>query len=253
MYLKKYSTEELTKLLSDVITEIKERMYHEGFSDGASGKSPLKELAEARRDELFVAAAKNSPQYSDELIGTLPAESIQQAIREARKYNAQADRDELIEKAKRDVAGLVDVDGFAYQRNNFGPKMVVIEDFVINREKRTVVVLGFHARGNRKNRALGIAKCDPSDCFNVHIGKAIALRRALGLEVPAEYMNAPQPTEVRVGDVIRWNVQGNITGRVDAVGKHVSFDVNGNTWRQVPENVIVIDDSRADAEQEVAD
>src|SRR5699024_11680223 len=49
----------------------------------------------------------------------------------------------------------------------------------------------------------GIAKCDPSDCFNVHIGKAIALRRALEVEVPDEYLNTPQPTEVRVGDIVR--------------------------------------------------
>ena len=50
--------------------------------------------------------------------------------------------------------------------------------------------------------ARGIAKCSPDDCFNVHIGKAIALRRALGEDVPHEYINAPQPTEVRVGDII---------------------------------------------------
>lgn len=48
----------------------------------------------------------------------------------------------------------------------------------------------------------GIAKCASSDCFNVHIGKAIALRRALGHQVPTEYLNAPQPTEVHVGDVV---------------------------------------------------
>ena len=51
--------------------------------------------------------------------------------------------------------------------------------------------------------ARGIAKAAPDDCFNVHIGKAIALHRALGLEVPDEYLNAPQPTEVRVGDAVR--------------------------------------------------
>ncbi|MFP3830651.1 hypothetical protein, partial [Pseudomonas sp. SIMBA_021] len=51
-------------------------------------------------------------------------------------------------------------------------------------------------------RHVGRAKAAPDDCFNVHIGKAIALRRALGLAVPDEYLNAPQPTEVRVGDIV---------------------------------------------------
>ncbi len=51
-------------------------------------------------------------------------------------------------------------------------------------------------------RDRGIAKATPDDCFNIHIGKAIALRRALGLAVPDEYLNAPQPTEVRVGDFV---------------------------------------------------
>ncbi|MCA0117385.1 hypothetical protein LCD32_00040, partial [Bacillus sp. RSS_NA_20] len=53
-------------------------------------------------------------------------------------------------------------------------------------------------------RERGISKCAPNDCFNAHIGKAIALRRALGLEVPSEYLNVPQPTDVRVGDVVNY-------------------------------------------------
>src|SRR5690606_31968390 len=71
-------------------------------------------------------------------------------------------------------------------------------------EKRTVVCL---LKGFRIPviYAKGIAKCAPGDCFNVHIGKAIALRRALGLKVPSDYLNAPQPTEVRVGDVVKFD------------------------------------------------
>lgn len=98
-------------------------------------------------------------------------------------------RDGIIEKAKRDVANMLDLRGR--------------KEFVVNRDKRTVVALGYtQFRYPIKVNSRGIAKCDPSDCFNVHIGKAIALRRALGLVVPAEYLNAPQPTEVRVGDVV---------------------------------------------------
>src|SRR5690606_7062031 len=74
-------------------------------------------------------------------------------------------------------------------------------EFIVNEDKRTIVAL-LRGKHSSKVRAKGTAKCAPGDCFNVHIGKAIALRRALGLEVPTEYLNAPQPTEVRVGDVV---------------------------------------------------
>ncbi len=106
-----------------------------------------------------------------------------------REQHQQHRRDEIVERAKRDIDELRDDmdDLFA--------------DFIVNREKRTVVAL---LRGYQSGIVYfrGIAKCYPDDCFNVHIGKAIALRRALGLEVPVEYLHAPQPKEVRVGDVV---------------------------------------------------
>lgn len=46
----------------------------------------------------------------------------------------------------------------------------------------------------------GISKCNPSDVFNEHIGKAIALGRALGLDV-SEFEQAVQPT-IAVGQTI---------------------------------------------------
>jgi hypothetical protein len=69
----------------------------------------------------------------------------------------------------------------------------------------------------------GIAKCHPDDCFNAHIGRAIALRRALGLEVPDEYLNAPQPTEVRAGDVVKWG-DGSIYRIKNISGKEYTFE-----------------------------
>lgn len=123
--------------------------------------------------------------------------NLAQRAKEAR----QRKRDDIVRRAKDDVERLVDEDGFAHRRG--GPfNTVVIEEFVVNSAKRTVVVLGFEAYGNRKKRALGIAKCAPGDVFNANLGRAISLRRALGLEIPEEYVSAPNPTEVRVGDVV---------------------------------------------------
>lgn len=67
-----------------------------------------------------------------------------------------------------------------------------VNEFIINNEKRTVVVL---VKGEDSGKIFekGIAKCNPNDVFNEHIGKAIALGRALGLDV-SEFEQAVQPT-----------------------------------------------------------
>lgn len=109
----------------------------------------------------------------------------------------QTRRDEIVEQAKADIEGLK----YTPYREYFVKGLYACgAEFIVNKGKRTVVVL-MRGLGSGKMRAKGIAKCAPDDCFNVHIGKAIALRRALGIDVPSEYLNAPQPTEVRVGDV----------------------------------------------------
>ncbi|MGG1042511.1 hypothetical protein ABE153_11510 [Bacillus velezensis] len=108
------------------------------------------------------------------------------------KKSAQARRDEIVEQAKADVERL--------KENNRRLRTFNIS-LEVNRKDRSVEAI---AKRPKSNRAFyGIAKAAPDDCFNVHIGKAIALRRALGLAVPDEYLNAPQPTEIRVGDVVR--------------------------------------------------
>ncbi|MGO0713338.1 hypothetical protein P5408_011000 [Bacillus subtilis] len=120
--------------------------------------------------------------------------------------SAQARRDEIVEQAKADVSDL--------SKRDIGHD----HEFIINTEKRTVVDLR-KLRGCTNIVRRGIAKCAPDDCFNVHIGKAIALRRALGLAVPDEYLNAPQPTEVRVGDFIS-----------DDSGVHKALVIEDDSW-----------------------
>ncbi|MCC2134073.1 hypothetical protein LKL22_14625 [Bacillus licheniformis] len=107
--------------------------------------------------------------------------------------SAQERRDKIVEQAKADV-----------ERLRMINRMLQTFDitFDINRESRTVEAVA--KKPNSRTAFYGTAICAPDDCFNVHIGEAIALHRALGLEVPDEYLNAPQPTEVRVGDVIAY-------------------------------------------------
>lgn len=88
--------------------------------------------------------------------------------------------------------------GFSLKVSGQITTFVVKPDFVINSLKRTVVVLLKGADNDRVIRR-GIAKCTPGDVFNEWIGKAIALARALDIDVPEEFLDAVQPDEVVVG------------------------------------------------------
>lgn len=173
---------------------------------------------------------------------------------EAIKDRAQSRRDEIVDQAKADVEKLIEDAGSicpVYYGNHTMRECTNRVEFVVNREKRTVVALVFgkSQRVRSELREKGIAKAAPDDCFNVHIGKAIALRRALGLAVPDEYLNAPQPTEVRVGDVVQTLRDGDLRFKhtvtecdVDSVQKDANKQ--GTRWCAK-----IIDDSREEAEQ----
>lgn len=76
------------------------------------------------------------------------------------------------------------------------------EEYHVNKERRTVVCL-LRGHKTRYVYAKGIAKCDPKDTFNEHIGKVIALFRAIGEEVPELFTNVPNPEKIHNGDIIR--------------------------------------------------
>ncbi|MCY9737509.1 hypothetical protein M5X17_27790 [Paenibacillus alvei] len=75
--------------------------------------------------------------------------------------------------------------------------------FVINRRNRAVVCF-LQRYGRKQVSYTGIAKCMKDDVFNVHIGMAIALAKALNKEIPAEFVNASQPNVSQVGDYIEY-------------------------------------------------
>lgn len=115
-------------------------------------------------------------------------------------------RAKVITQAKADVAELErigrDVDARLPEDSPFHAKFYRVE-FHVNREKRAVTALVHRSKYNgmviARNFGKNTAKCAPGEVFNADIGKAIALRRALGLTVPNECLNAPQPDEPRVG------------------------------------------------------
>lgn len=120
-------------------------------------------------------------------------------------------RAEVIARAKADVAELTKLMGgplVQAEGNETYRYRTTSPEFFVNREKRAVTVLvrkkgnyGMYSDGHLFEKAT--AKASPDDVFNADIGKAIVLRRALGLTIPDEYINAPQPDEPRVGAVVQ--------------------------------------------------
>lgn len=175
-------------------------------------------------------------------------------------------RDEIVERAKADVKALSvsmvrnvpvlrgGTAVFNLEHGDNAPTFPDIVKFKVDRGKRTVVALIYTSTGTLWAR--GIAKCAPGDVFNAHIGRAIALRRALGLEVPTEYLNAPNPTEVRVGDVVK--ATGASAYLPGTSGPVVAMEGSGLLYRNphgtrgdgtiwaLPHNVTIIDDTRED-------
>lgn len=177
------------------------------------------------------------------------------------KLSDQQIRDNTVEQAKADVKALISAEHFNVPICHspgstafYTPNGYDTVEFVVNTEKRTAIAL-IKARFEQTSTvwAKGIAKAAPDDCFNIWLGKAISLRRALGLEVPDEYVRCPQPTEVRVGDVVEHTSLSdgpmNVTRIYDSGVAGFDFFTNNEgdeVCGYVPGHFRIIDDSRTD-------
>ncbi|WP_249275920.1 hypothetical protein [Bacillus velezensis] len=184
----------------------------------------VKAFANERKDVLVIP---QTIEYTAFLRGD-GMKKVAKSEQEAIKDRAQVRRDEIVEQAKVDVERLKE-DNRRLRTFNISLK--------VNRKDRLVEAVA--KKPNSRTAFYGIAKATPDDCFNVHIGKAIALRRALGLAVPDEYLNAPQPTEVRVGDVVQYSKRCAtvVAGRPSGPSETKLTTANGLATR-------IIDDSR---------
>lgn len=173
---------------------------------------------------------------------TCLAESLRKA------YGKEPTRDEIVAKAIADVAELKGrmrgITTNSEGNSTFRHRISTV-DFVVNSEKRTVVAL-VKGRNTLELFEKGIAKCAPNDVFNAHIGKAIALRRALGLDVPAEYLNAPQPEKARVGDVVhgrRYHTLESRRPEFDQLGYGRAFGIEREVGWLGEDQFDIIDDT----------
>jgi hypothetical protein len=253
------SDHQLAKTFESAVRELENRAYLAGYNRG-------KEDAEAERGNEVEAAEPwveefenwNTPTAVEPVFDGWFDEPATAKV-EPRVATEQDIRDMAIEQAKKDVEELqrtpnIEVINSRGRRESFYPEGAGSCDkveFVVNREKRTVVALLKYMHEN-KAWANGVAKCDPTDTFNEHIGKAIALRRALGLEIPDEYIYAPQPTEVRVGNVFEWvsTYSGRHVGTVAEMVPHLDGHGHGQAFHHThdggwlgKDQVTIIDDS----------
>lgn len=199
-------------------------------------EAKVAELGEAVR---AVIEAGNPAKLS---ISTADVRSL---VDDTTKKSPQQIRDEIVERAKADVKDLRKFKGTpipnAHNGIHFWPETPELKDYipmhtveyVVNREKRRVTAI-IHNKIRGRVNAVGRATCAPNDVFNVHIGKAIALRRALGLEVPSEYLSAPNPEEPRVGDLVK--IVGNYS---DGIEHHYDIGDVGKVTRINEESVSV--------------
>lgn len=108
-------------------------------------------------------------------------------IAELQSHNEVNKTESLVAQAKEDVKDLtkrmkdgVEKEGnFTFRRVNCKPS------FHVNERKGVVTAIVRRKDGLLLEK--GFARCHPNDTFLVDVGKAIALRRALELEVPEAY------------------------------------------------------------------
>jgi hypothetical protein len=139
-------------------------------------------------------------------------------------------REDVVERAKQSIRKLK-ING--YYRVGWAAANA---EFHVNKEKRAVTVL---LKGFQSGKVLGkaVAKCDPQDCFNEHIGKAIALHRALKQEIPEIYTNTPQPTKSQIGDRVEYK------GKVLTIAQEWIPRETAQPYSEVAKYGKVVDDS----------
>lgn len=127
-------------------------------------------------------------------LGVESVQSVQNQTNNQKRAAIIEKAKKFVEESKNFTGGMTKRKGYSYSSTYY---IVCDLEFVVNTEKNAVVAL-LKTQMRGKLVVKGIAKCHPNDVFNEHIGKAIALGRALGLDV-SEFTQAVQPDEVVVG------------------------------------------------------
>lgn len=227
---------------SEDISGVSVRVGIEGgekFKSLADSVSELNDKVEIISN-LIAELKEATRAVSNELAEAIVVEPVKEPTQETK-----LSREEVVQKAKQFVDNKRDCDGDIKVGIHY-----LTPEFIVNEEKRTVVAILRPWMDESEVFSKGKAKTSEGDVFNAHIGKAIALARALGEEVPHEFTHAPQPEHAEVGMVVASILDGDtykLTGRaehLDVKGEGRAFYIFGSNALWVgSDQFTIIDDS----------
>lgn len=221
-----------------------------GLSDRIRLEMEIKELINAATD-----AAYRDGYEAGKLSGAINiVEDINNKWLEEKK-SANYQRARTIAKAKEfistNLAGQHFFKGGEYVSFSNTNGYVTCHDveFIVDKEKQTIVAL---IKYGKIVALKGIAKCMPGDVFNEHIGKAIALAKALKIDIPVEFLEAVQPDELVVGHVTIWSNDFRTTYTVNEIKDNKAYCNNTKEHWRLPlvyqDLCNIIDDTNAQYE-----
>lgn len=140
--------------------------------------------------------------------------------------------------------------GKNYEGNELFREYMTKLTFHVNAEKGVVTALSLDYYSCR---LLGkdFSICAPGGVFNDKIGKAIAAGRLFDVDIPQEFLDAPQPTEAVVGTRVgpihenestSWETF-DVNKIVEYYGEKELYDYDGT--RVYSEQAVILDDSKA--------
>lgn len=227
---------------SEDISSVSVRVGIEGgekFKSLADSVSELNDKVEIISN-LIVELKEATRAVSNELAEAIVVEPVKEPAQETK-----LSREEAVQKAKQFVDSKRDCDGDIAVGIHY-----LTPEFIVNEEKRTVVAILRPWMDESEVFSKGKAKTSEGDVFNAHIGKAIALARAIGEEVPEEFITAPQPEQAEVGMIVASIFDGKeyeLTGRaehLDVKGEGRAFYIFGSNALWVgSDQFTIIDDS----------
>ena len=184
-----------------------------------------------------------------EKFGRLIAEGLARGIAKAPKQTPNQRRADVIKRAQAYVEKYEGDEGVERGVGNSTARLHMYEtDFTVKGGKVTAVVYRLFTGHGRESRPhhVGRAVCSEGDVFNAIIGKAIAIGRALGVDIPQEFFDAPNPTEVVVGQIVRDRVGGLYAWddyKVEKIEGTLAFD--SKMQYASFQNLAIIDDTDA--------
>src|SRR5699024_10404802 len=222
------NTDKLVELFREEVEKLEREAYERGKRDAVKADELKVKFKTAERkakvgERVLITKAYANDDYVNGDVGTVikSYDSGGVDIKEWDDYvsyseyeviieeplSANQQRKELIEQAREFVEKSKNGRGRLTNRLGYRNKYGIICDaeFIVNEEKRTVVVLLKEQMVLRTVTAKGIAKCHPDEVFNADIGKAIALARALEIDVPKGFLNAVQPDGFVTGMIVSPN------------------------------------------------